>query len=90
MNIVWRPAKQVQITQKDSEQTVWTTEQTVEEFLKEQNIALNEHDEVKPVANTILQKGMKIQCKASLFRFTLFDGGEERLVWSTSTTVADF
>lgn len=89
MNIVWRPAKQVQITEKDSEQTVWTTAQTVEEFLKEQNIALNEHDEVKPDTNTILQKGMKISVKRA-YPLTLFDGGEERSVWSTSTTVADF
>ena len=66
MNIVWRPAKQVQITQKNSEETVWTTAQTVEGFLKEQNIFLNEHDEVKPDTNTILQKGMKMQCKTSL------------------------
>ena len=39
LKIVWKPAKQVQITQKDSEETVWTTAQTVERFLKEQNIS---------------------------------------------------
>ena len=32
---------------------------------------------------------MKISVKRA-FPLTLFDGGEERTVWSTSTTVADF
>jgi uncharacterized protein YabE (DUF348 family) len=89
MKIVWRPAKQVQLSQGTEEKAVWTTTQTVEDFLKEQNIALNEHDEVKPETNTILQKGMKISVKRA-FPLTLFDGGEKRSVWSTSTTVADF
>ena len=48
LKIVWKPAKQVQIVKDNEKKTIWTTARTVAEFLKEQKIALNEHDQVSP------------------------------------------
>ena len=36
------------IKMENEQESVWTTAKTVEEFLKEQSIVLNEHDEVQP------------------------------------------
>ena len=52
LKIVWKPAKQVQLSKDNEKKTVWTTAETVEDFLKEQKIILNEHDEVQPSPNT--------------------------------------
>lgn len=89
MKIVWKPAKQVQLTQDTEQKSVWTTADTVEDFLKEQKVVLNEHDQLKPEMHTVLRKGMNINIKRA-FPLTLIDGGENKEVWSTSTTVADF
>ncbi|MCQ6276706.1 DUF348 domain-containing protein [Bacillus sp. V3B] len=87
--IVWKPAKQVQLSKENEKESVWTTAETVEDFLKEQNIVLNEHDQVKPKPDTMLEKDMDIIVNKA-FPLTLVDGGEKKEVWSTSTTVADF
>jgi uncharacterized protein YabE (DUF348 family) len=89
IHVVWKPAKQVQFTQNSGETSVWTTTDTVEDFLKEQQVVLNKYDVVKPERDTALQKGMNVIVEKA-FPLTLADGGEEKQVWSTSTTVADF
>jgi uncharacterized protein YabE (DUF348 family) len=89
LKVVWKQAKQLQLSTQDKKEAVWTTAKTVEDFLKEQNIALNEYDQVKPKPNTMIQKGMNVLVNRA-FPLTLLDGGEKKEVWSTSTTVADF
>lgn len=89
LKVVWKSAKQVQLSTVNEEKTIWTTAMTVKEFLKEQNITINEHDQVKPKTSTVLQKGMNVVVNKA-FPLTLNDGGVVKEVWSTSTTVADF
>ncbi len=89
LKIVWKPAKQVQLSKENEKESIWTTSKTVKDFLKEQSIILNEHDEVQPSLNTALKKGMDITVKKA-FPLTLLDGGVKKETWSTSTTVADF
>ena len=89
LKIVWKPAKQVQLSKENEKDSVWTTSKTVKDFLKEQSIILNEHDEVQPSLNTALKKGMDITVKRAV-SLTLLDGGVKKETWSTSTTVADF
>ena len=89
LKIVWKPAKQVQLSNENEKKLVWTTAKTVKDFLKEQSIVLNEHDEVQPSLNTALKKEMDITVKRA-FPLTLLDGGIKKETWSTSTTVADF
>ena len=89
LKIVWKPAKQVQLSKENEKDSIWTTSKTVKDFLKEQSIILNEHDEVQPSLNTALKKGMDITVKRAV-SLTLLDGGVKKETWSTSTTVADF
>lgn len=89
LEIVYEPAKQVQVITDNGEKTIWTGAKTVEELLKEQNIALNKHDKVQPKPKDKIKNNMEIQVQKA-FSLTLNNGGKEEQVWSTSTTVADF
>lgn len=89
LKVVWKPAKQVQFLNENEKESVWTTAKTVGDFLKEKNIVLNEHDQVKPERNVALKNEMNVIVKKA-FSITMIDGGIEKKVWSTSTTVADF
>ena len=89
LKVVWKPAKQVQLSRENEKESIWTTSKTVKDFLREQGIVLNEHDVVKPSLNTALKKEMEIAVKRA-FPLTLLDGGVKKETWSTSTTVADF
>lgn len=87
--IVWKPAKQVEVTQDQDKKTYWTAASTVEEFLKEQKIVLTEHDQLNLNPDAKLKKDMKIAIQRA-FPLKLVVGGKEQDAWSTSTTVADF
>lgn len=89
LEVEWKPARQVQMVKGNEKKQVWTTAKTVGDFLKEQSISLNEHDKVQPEINTNIKQNLKILVEKA-FSVTLSDGGEEKQVWSTSTTVADF
>ncbi|PLR93329.1 G5 and 3D domain-containing protein [Bacillus sp. T33-2] len=89
LKIVWKPAKQVQLVQDSKKKTYWTSAETVEDFLEEQNIVINEHDKLTPKPEAKLKKDMKIAVQKA-FPLKLIDGGKEQQLWSTSTTVADF
>lgn len=89
LSVVYKPAKQVQLVTDGEKKTVWTTATTVAQLLKEQKIALQEHDEVLPRPKTKLRNNLKVNVKLAL-SVTFIDGGKEQKLWSTSTTVADF
>ena len=50
LEVVWKPAKQVQIVNENKDETLWTTAGTVKDLLKEQKIVLNEYDQVQAEA----------------------------------------
>lgn len=89
LSIVWKPAKQVELTQDQEKKTYWTAADTVEQFLKEQNIVINEHDKLNLNPDAKLKQDMKIAIQRA-FPLKVVVGGKEQDVWSTSTTVADF
>jgi len=90
LKVVYKPAKQVQMVKDNEKKAVWSTADTVEEFLKEQNIVLNEHDKVTPDLKTAIKKDLNIEVSIA-FSFKLINGGKEEEAWATtSTTVADF
>ncbi|WP_322555743.1 ubiquitin-like domain-containing protein [Sporosarcina beigongshangi] len=89
LSIRWEQSKQVSI-QVDQEYTdIWTTGSTVGEVLAIAGIELTEHDTVSPSLSAKLEADNKITVRKA-FEVTLNDGGVEKSVWSTSTTVADF
>lgn len=89
LKVVWDPAKQVEVMQDNKAAKVWTTANTVAEFLKQQKISVAEHDLVKPKPDALIKDNMKVSVKKA-FPLTLVNGGKKQQVWSTSTTVADF
>lgn len=89
LEIVWEPAKQVHIVKDNEKKTIWTLSETVKELLKEQEIAITDHDKVQPGLEEEITDKLEIKVDKA-FPLTLSDGGQEKQVWSTSTTVADF
>lgn len=89
IKIIWKQAKQVQLVNGSEKKTVWTTAETVGDFLKEQNLVLNAHDQISPGPMEKIKNEMKVKI-SGVFHLTLIDGGNEKQVWSNSTTVADF
>jgi uncharacterized protein YabE (DUF348 family) len=89
LSIVWKPARQVEVIQDQEKKTYWTAADTVEDFLKEHNIVINEHDKLNQNPDAKLKQDMKIAIQRA-FPLKLVVGGKEQDVWSTSTTVADF
>ncbi|QED45874.1 G5 and 3D domain-containing protein [Cytobacillus dafuensis] len=89
LEVVWKPAKQVHIVKDNEKKTIWTLSNTVQELLQEQEIAITEHDKVQPNLEKKIKNNLEITVNKA-FPLTLSDGGKEKKVWSTSTTVGDF
>ena len=89
MTIEWEQAKEVTISVDGNQSSLWTTEKLVKNILEEANIEVTEHDVVSASLDTEVGADNKIDIQKA-FQLTLVDGLEERQVWSTSTTVANF
>jgi len=89
MQIVWKQAKEVVLKIDGIEEKIWTTADTVEEFLKEQNIVISEKDKINVDLNEKIVSNLTIDVNVS-FELVLKDAGKEKTFWTTSTTVADF
>lgn len=89
ITVTWVPAIQVYVTNNGQKTSVWTTAKTLQELVRERKIDVGEHDLVEPSLDSPLVEEMQITFK-SAFPITLRSDGEEKEVWTTSTTVADF
>ncbi|SES43594.1 G5 and 3D domain-containing protein [Psychrobacillus sp. OK032] len=89
LEIEWEQARQIEITVDGEIQTINTTEHLVSEILAKAKVQINEHDAITPAADAEVGPNNKIAIEKA-FEVTLLDGKEEKKVWSTSTTVADF
>ena len=89
MSIEWEQAKEIIISVDGNQLKVWTTENVVKNILEEANIEVTEQDLVSQSLDTEVGADNKIDIQKA-FQLTLVDGLEERQVWSTSTTVANF
>ena len=87
--ISWEQAKEVTISVDGNQSKVWTTETQVKDILKEANIKVSEHDSLVKGLDTEIGADNKIDIQKA-FQVSLVDGVNERQVWSTSTTVANF
>lgn len=89
LSIEWEQARQIKISVDGEIQTLTTTEDLVSEILAKANVAVTEHDAITPAADAEVGPENNIAIEKA-FEITLLDGGEEKKVRSTSTTVADF
>lgn len=89
MKVVFEAAKSVELVVGDKQTKVWTTVNTVKDLLKVENIEVTEHDAILPGLDAKIKKDMTIVVDKA-FQLTMNVGGEQKQVWSTSTTVAGF
>ncbi|MFJ7828450.1 ubiquitin-like domain-containing protein [Psychrobacillus sp. NPDC096623] len=89
LTIEWEQARQIEITVDGEVQTLSTTDELVSEILAKANVSVTEHDAITPAADAEVGPENQITIEKA-FEVTLLDGGEEKKLWSTSTTVADF
>lgn len=89
MAVNWDVAKQVFVTIEGQEKPVWTTAENVEQLIHELDIDYKEHDFLEPALKKSISEEMSIVYEAA-FQVQLASDGEERELWTTSTTVADF
>ncbi|PIC75737.1 hypothetical protein CSV74_14585 [Sporosarcina sp. P19] len=87
--IKWQKANKVIIDVDGETQELWTTEATVNDVLKTAEIEVATHDEIEPALETKITENQPIAI-AKAFPVTVKDGGKERTVWSTQTTVRKF
>lgn len=89
MEVVWKPAALITLTIDGEEKKVWTTTNTVKEFLKENQVEVSKYDQLNISKNRKVKQGLKINLEKA-FQIVVNDGGKTSTVWSTSTTVVDF
>ncbi|KMM36013.1 hypothetical protein AB986_19785 [Alkalihalobacillus macyae] len=87
--IEWKPAVQVTLTINGENKKVWTTRDTVDELLEDENVKVSEHDQLSASRDDKLKEDMNITVDEA-FQMTVNDGGKQTNVWTTSTTVAGF
>ncbi|MDP4553384.1 ubiquitin-like domain-containing protein [Alkalihalobacillus macyae] len=87
--IEWKPAVQVTLTINGENKKVWTTRNTVDELLEDENVKVSEHDQLSASRDDKLKEDMNITVDEA-FQMTVNDGGKQTNVWTTSTTVAGF
>ncbi|SFM49658.1 Uncharacterized conserved protein YabE, contains G5 and tandem DUF348 domains [Gracilibacillus orientalis] len=88
MKIEHTIAKQVVVNIDGNQQTYYTTSETVEEFLTEQDIELTENDQLSLAANTDIDDNLEIDIDKA-FQVTINDAGEEQQVWTTGGSVEE-
>ncbi|WP_286184977.1 G5 and 3D domain-containing protein [Bacillus sp. SD075] len=89
LEVVWKPAQKIVMIQDGKRKEVWSTADTVNELLKDQDLSVKEQDKITPSKSTKLKANMEVAIDKA-FSLKLVVGGNEKQVWSTSTTVADF
>ncbi|MFD1032906.1 ubiquitin-like domain-containing protein [Metaplanococcus flavidus] len=87
--IEWTEADQFTVTVDGESTSAWTTSNTVEDILAKANIEVTEHDKVTPALDAEVDSETAISVEKA-YEVTILDGLEEKKIWSTSTTVADF
>ncbi len=87
--VEWEQAKKITITVDGEPSTIHTTSDKVSDVLAEAKIKVSEHDKLLPELNAKVGSDSNINIEKA-FQVTLIDGVNEKKIWSTSTTVADF
>ncbi|WP_226038382.1 G5 and 3D domain-containing protein [Aquibacillus saliphilus] len=88
MEINYTKANAVIVSIDGEDKEYYTTEDTVGEFLAEQEIKLSDHDELSVSSDQQIEAGLSIGVTKA-YQVTLNDGGKEKQVWVTGGTVED-
>jgi len=88
MNIDYKTAKQVTVTIDGEARVFHTTEETIQEFYKEQELSFSKNDDVSHQHDQAIEDGLKINVKKA-YDVAIDDGGEKLTVPTTGGTVED-
>ncbi|MBP2078542.1 G5 and 3D domain-containing protein [Oceanobacillus polygoni] len=88
MEITYKTAKQITVSIDGEEQAYYTTADTIEDFLIEQDLAFKERDEISHQPTEVTEDGLHIEV-VKAYQVTINDGGNEKEVWTTGGTVND-
>ncbi|MDO6451306.1 G5 and 3D domain-containing protein [Oceanobacillus profundus] len=88
MEITYKTAKQITVSIDDKEQVYYTTADTIEDFLSEQDLSFQERDEISHQPAEVTEDGLHIEVEKA-YQVTINDGGEKKKVWTTGGTVND-
>ena len=88
MEITYKTAKQITVSIDGKEQVYYTTADTIEDFLSEQDLSFQERDEISHQPAEVTEDGLHIEVEKA-YQVTINDGGEKKKVWTTGGTVND-
>lgn len=88
MTITYDAANKITVSIDGDEQVYYTTADKINEFLKENDINVSDHDETSHEKNAAVTHGMTYTIDKA-FQITINNGGDETDVWTTGGTVAD-
>ncbi len=88
MEINYKTAKQIIVTIDGEEKEYYTTVDTIEAFLEENNLSFAERDEVSHDMQAALEDGLHIDVTQA-YQVTIQDGKKEITEWTTGGNVKD-
>lgn len=88
MQVSYQEAKPLTLTVDEDEQTHYTTEDTVEAFFEEINLALGEYDDLNVELDTAIEENLAIIIDQAV-EVTIKDATEKETLWTTEKTIAD-
>jgi uncharacterized protein YabE (DUF348 family)/3D (Asp-Asp-Asp) domain-containing protein len=89
MEIELNHAKQMTVMVDGSEQTYFTTADTVGDFLTENNLSFTKHDDTSFDPTDMVKDGLQLKVNKA-FQVTVNDGGEKDKYWATGGTINEF
>lgn len=87
MKIHFDSANKILLTVDGETEEIYSTAETVGEFLEEEGYEFSEHDIISHNNLALLQDGLEIKVEKA-FSVTIDDGGKEKEFWATGGTVA--
>ncbi|MFC5714444.1 ubiquitin-like domain-containing protein [Thalassorhabdus alkalitolerans] len=89
MSVEWTRAVQVEVMIGDDLDEVWTTARTVEDLTSELEVEVNKHDYISHDLDQTVEEGLALRYEQA-FPVSVIVDGQEKELYTTSTTVADF
>ncbi len=88
MEIEHTIANQVTVSIDGEKEKVYSTADTVDAFLEEQGIKVEEYDDLSVNREKAINNGLDVQIEKAV-QVTLVDAGEEEKIWTTADTIAE-
>lgn len=88
MKVDYKSAREIFVTVDGNEQKYYTTTDTVEDFLSEQNLSFSMHDDVSSEMTEATKDGLHIDVTKA-YEVTINNGGKKKKVWTTGGTVGE-